>query len=414
MLQGIEALDGPFVLAFDEPERLKNPASVALLDFLLQRGPANLHLAFACREFPIGVNLAAAALEGHAEIVTTDELRFSEAQVAEYFGAKLSRGELATVMADSAGWPFALRIACNETQDGAQGGARMMRDFVANWVESRLFDGLDPEDREFLLDIGLFEWIDAALLDDVLERSDSLRRIETIPVLVGLLELVSADAMDSWRLHPLIRDQCVRRRFRETPARFRAIHRRIALALMRRGETVAAMRHAVETGDADLAGDILQRAGGVQLHVRQGPAQYLAADRWLSEEVVSKRPGLALFRCLALVLSGRLEAARQSYAAVAALLPAGDDDLTDDQFELSVHDCTVRSCLALYGSERMGSAWIRRVLCDLSRLAVSLRVDPATRGNLEYGLCIARNMTAAFDSALDQAARARRHLGDSP
>ena len=150
------------MLAFDEPERLKNPASVALLDFLLQRGPANLHLAFACREFPIGINLAAAALEGHAEIVTTDELRFSEAQVAEYFGAKLSRGELATVMADSAGWPFALRIARNETQDGAQGGARMMRDFVANWVESRLFDGLDPEDREFLLDIGLFEWIDAA------------------------------------------------------------------------------------------------------------------------------------------------------------------------------------------------------------------------------------------------------------
>ena len=414
VLQGIEALDGPFVLAFDEAERLKNPASVALLDFLLQRGPANLHLAFACRELPIGLNVAAAALEGHAEIVTTDELRFSETQVAEFFASDLSRGELATVMGDSAGWPFALRIARNEMQSGAQGGEHVMQDFVENWVESRLFDGLDPDDREFLLDIGLFEWIDAALLDDVLERGDSLRRIETIPVLVGLLEPVSGDAMDSWRLHPLIRDHCVRRRFRETPARFRAIHRRIALALMRRGETVEAMRHAVEAGEAELAGDILEGAGGVLLHIRQGPAQYLAADRWLSDEVVSKRPRLALFRCLALVLSGRLEAARQSYAAVAATLPASDDDLSDDEFELSVHDCTVRSSLAMYGSERMGSAWIRRVLSDISRLAASPRVEPATRGHLEYGLCMARNMTAAFESALDHAARARRHLGDNP
>ena len=414
VLQGIEALDGPFVLAFDEPDRLNNPDAVALLDFLVQRGPPNLHLAFACRELPVGVNIAGAMLEGHAGIVTADELRFSEAQVAEFFGSDLSRGELAAVMVASAGWPFALRIARNEMESGAPGGARITQEFVENWVESRLFAGLGPDDREFLLDIGLFEWIDAALLDEVLQRSDSLRRIESIPVLAGLLQPVSGETMDSWRLHPLIREHCVRRSFRATPERFRAIHRRIALALTRRGETVAAMRHAVEAGDAELAGDILEGAGGALLHARQGPGQYLAADRWLSEEVVSKRPRLALFRCLALVLSGRLGEARRSYAAVAATLPAGDDDLSDDGFQLSVDDCAVRGSLAHYGSERMGSAWMRRAIADYSRLAASPRVDPATCGHLEYGLCMARNMTAAFESALDHAARARRHLGDNP
>ena len=413
VLQGIEAQDGPFVLAFDEPDRLNNPDAVALLDFLVQRGPPNLHLAFACRELPVGVNIAGAMLEGHAGIVTADELRFSEAQVAAFFDSDLSRSELAAVMADSAGWPFALRVARNEMESGAPGG-RVMREFVENWVESRLFAGLNPDDREFLLDIGLFEWIDAALLDEVLQRSDSLRRIESIPVLAGLLQPVSGETMDSWRLHPLIREHCVRRSFRATPERFRAIHRRIALALTRRGETVAAMRHAVEAGDAELAGDILEGAGGVLLHARQGPGQYLAADRWLSEEVVSKRPRLTLFRCLALVLSGRLGEARRSYAAVVATLPVGDDDLSDDGFELWVDDCAVRGSLAHYGSERMGSAWMRRTIADYSRLAASPRVDPATRGHLEYGLCMARNMTAAFESALDHAARARRHLGDNP
>ena len=51
-MREIEDLEGPFVLVFDELERLENPGSAALLDFLLQRGPANLHLAFACRQLP--------------------------------------------------------------------------------------------------------------------------------------------------------------------------------------------------------------------------------------------------------------------------------------------------------------------------------------------------------------------------
>ena len=48
----IQRLGRPFVIAFDELERLTNPASVSLLEFLLQRGPSNLHLAIACRSIP--------------------------------------------------------------------------------------------------------------------------------------------------------------------------------------------------------------------------------------------------------------------------------------------------------------------------------------------------------------------------
>ena len=101
--------------------------------------------------------------------------------------------------------------------------------------------------------------MDAAFLDNVLERSDSTRRIGTMPFLVGLIEPVRDGPTEVWRLHPLIREYCARRRFRETPQRFRTIHRRIADALVGRGETVAAMRHAVEAGEPTLAGDILER-----------------------------------------------------------------------------------------------------------------------------------------------------------
>ena len=43
----IQVSGKPFVIAFDELERLENPASLALLEFLIEHGPSNLHLAMA-------------------------------------------------------------------------------------------------------------------------------------------------------------------------------------------------------------------------------------------------------------------------------------------------------------------------------------------------------------------------------
>ena len=410
VMHEIAEFDGPFVLVLDELERLRDPGAGELLEFLLRSGPPNLHLAFACRELPSGLNIAGAVLEGRALIVSAEELRFSSSEVAEFFDGKLSSPQLAGLMTDSAGWPFALRVARNEMGRGRRLDALASQEFVENWVESRLFAGLGREDREFLFDIGLFDWMDAALLDEVLDRHDSVRRIETIPVLVGLLEPVHDGVTDMWRLHPLIREHCARRRLRETPERFRRIHRRIAEALMRRDQTVSAMRHAVEAGEPALAGDILERAGGGRLILRDGTAQFLAADRWLSEAVIAERPRLALARCLALIHLGRMEEARKRYRSIAA--PAGnvEDEAGDVEFELAVDHCMVRGTMLLFGGERFGSALFQTHLAEIARLALSPRVDVAVRGMMEYGLCVSNNMTAAFEVALDHAARARRYF----
>ena len=166
---------------------------------------------------------------------------------------------------------------------------------------------LGGDDRDFVLDVGLFDWIDAPLLDEVLECGDSLRRLQLMPALVGLLEPASAGATDKWRLHPLVREYCAERRLREDPQRFGAIQRRIAGVLARRGDPVAAMRHAAAGGDSVLTGEILERAGGVRLWALQGLAQLQTADRYLTEDVISKRPRLALVRCLVRIMSGHAE-----------------------------------------------------------------------------------------------------------
>ena len=414
VLQAIAALGTPFVLAFDELERLANPASVALLDFLLQRAPDNLHLAFACRHLPVGLNVAGAVLEGRAAVLTTDQLQFCRTEVAEFFERRLSGSELDRLVAESAGWPFALRIARNGIQGGIGSNPRAVRNLVENWVESRLFEGIGKDDREFLLDIGLFDWIDAALLDEVLERNDSLHRLDTMPVLVGLLEPVGGGAAENWRLHPLVRQHCARRRFRETPERYCAIHRRLAAALVRRGETVAGMRHAVEAGEPGLAGRILEDAGGARMWIRQGSVQLQAADRLLSEEIVTERPRLALVRCLSLVLSGQLEAARERYRTMAAAPRAGTEDGDGPSVAFAVEDCIVRGGIVIYSGETIGSGWTQALLGDLERLTASPDIDTLMRGYLESALCAFHHLTAEFDSALDRAARARQFLSRSP
>lgn len=406
-MHAIADLDGPFVLVFDEVERLGNPDSAALLDLLLQRGPSNLHLAFAGRQLPAGVNVAGAVLDGRAAILSVEELRFSRSEVAAFFEGKLTQERLSAVMTESAGWPFALRVSLNEMAGGRRGDPLAAQAFVENWVEVRLFAGLGTEEREFLLDIGLFEWMDAALLDEVLERSDSMRRIGAMSVLAGMLEPVHDGAGDVRRLHPLIREHCVRQRFRDTPQRFRTIHRRLADALERRGETAAAMRHGLEAGEPALAGEILERAGGVRLQVLIGSAQFLAVDRLLSEEIIQARPRLALVRCLALMLSGRMEEAAGRYRSMAATLDGLGKDGSADAEQLAAENCVVRGMIALYGGERFGSASMQTHLAEVVRLAESPGLDSATRGVMEYSLCIAGSMTARFPDALVHAARAR-------
>ena len=408
--RAIESLEGPFVLAIDELERLTDPGAVAVLEFLLERGPGNLHLALSGRTIPAGLNVAGAVLDGRATVLTAEELRFSRAEISRFFGIGLSNPKLGSVVEETAGWPFAVRIARNRKETAAPGSGQALRNVVENWVESRLFGGLDEHERAFVLDMGLFEWMDAGLLDEVLERSDSMRRIDSMPVLVGLIEPVREAG--HWRLHPLIRAYCERRRFRESPQRYRRIHRRIAKPLARRGETVTAMRHAVEAGEPAWAADILERAGGIRFWIYQGDAQFRAAVRCLPEDIVASRPRLALAGCLALAISGRLAEARERYDAVAAA-SAGGDPSGDEDLELAVDICIVRGLMELFGAGGHGSESLKANLAEYGRLAASGRIDPLSRGYLEFGLCVGHELTGRFDEALGHAARARQHFTGS-
>ena len=406
----IQSLDRPFVIALDEIELLTQPACAAIVEFLLRRGPSNLHLALSGRQLPDSLNVAALVLDGSAELLEAEDLRFERAEVAAFFNHRLSRRALTREAEQSAGWPFALRVSSNGTPPGVEASGSSNH-VAGNWIESRLLARLEPDERNLVLDLGLFDWLDETILAEVLRLSDAMQHVRSLAVLDGLLEPVESAGSLNWRLHPLLRRHCAVRRFREDAERFRTIHRRIATALARRGETIAGMRHAIEGGDPSLAGELFERAGGVRIWLRDGVAQLREADDLLADDVVAKSPRLMLARCTALSLSGQHHESRLLYNECSALMlgsPKGGAGI-----ECQVDDCVARGAMHLYGGESVGSAGMQALLNDSMALCRLPMLAPPIRGILTYAPCMLHFLKGEFEAALDRLSAVRTLLPES-
>ena len=312
LARAIEQHAAPCLLVLDEVERLPRH-TVGSIDLLLKRAPPNLHFAAAFRANP-GLDLAAHVLDGSAIIVGASAFRFSRHEIAEFFGGDLSRRKLAAVEKRTAGWPVAL-IAYRDMQVREAGlpGADTTS-FTSNFVGVRLLRDLSAADRAFLLDLAIFDWIDAELVDEVLGSSDARLRIAALSALDGLL---TSDDDSVQRLHPLVREYCVARFAVEDPARKRMLHTRIARALHRRGELAPAWGHARSAGDMQLLGELIESVGIVGLWGRAGTAQIVEADGFLTPEVMEARPRLALLHCVALSHAHKVDEAAALYESVA-------------------------------------------------------------------------------------------------
>ena len=310
LARAIEKHAAPCLLVLDELERLPR-RTVGYIDLLLKRAPPNLHFAAAFRSNP-GMDFAAHVLDGSAIIVGASAFRFSKHEIAQFFRGDLSRRKLAAVEKQTAGWPVALRAYRNmQVREAGQPGADATS-FTSNFVGVRLLRDLSAVDRAFLLDLAIFDWMEADLVDEVLGSSDARLRIAALSALDGLL-LPRDNDRAVQLLHPLIREYCVERFAVEQPARKRSLHARIARALDRRGRLVPAWRHARSAVDVRLLGELIEGVGIVGLWARGGTTQITAADGFLTPQIMEAYPRLAVLHCGALSLALKLDEAAAQY-----------------------------------------------------------------------------------------------------
>lgn len=314
LARAVELHAHPCLLVLDELELLPRP-TVESVDLLLKHSPSNLHFAMAFRFNP-GLDLALHVLGGTAIVVKTEQFRFSRPDIARFFDGILSRSELRAVAKRTAGWPVAVMVARNMRDTGDEQLETDTSGLADNFVGVRLLRGLSAKDRVFLFDLAVFDWIDADVVDEVLGSSDARLAVSKLSSLEGLLVPVDRDRA-VWRLHPLVREYCTARFAVANPARKQLLHTRIARALARRGHLGPAWRHAALAGDSRLVGELIEDAGLTGLWLREGSGGLVLAAGFLTSEIISMYPRLALLHCVGLHFAAKSDEAAALYETVA-------------------------------------------------------------------------------------------------
>ena len=403
----IELHAAPCLLVLDEVDRLP-PGTVELIQRLVDHGPDNLHLALAFRSNP-GLDLTTQVFDGSGLVVDAEAFLFSRSEIDRFFEGGLSRRQLIEIEEQTGGWPVALRVCRNAQAGDAERPGTNAAKQTAEFVRVRLLRGLSAEDRRFVCELAVFDWIDADLVDEVLGSTDAGARIAALSALDGLLTSMGQEGTVR-RLHPLVRDCCTELLRMQDRARERSLHAGIARALAGRGQLISAWRHARSADDGELVGELVEGAGMLELWLRHGVTTLFSAAGFLTSETAASRPRLELLQSIVLRMSLQVDEAAALYESVARKTDGftRDRDGGDDE------------ALAVDG------VFARVALAGGSHLALHHEVDavlPAgeasdddERGRFRLGarhlvLCGSCYERARFDECRRHAALARTHFG---
>ena len=395
LVRAIEAHATRCLLIVDELERLP-VESVDLLERLVRRGPRNLHFALSFRTNP-GLDLAGIVLEGSAVVVTTEQFRLTKPEIGRFVGGNLTRQELTETLDRTAGWPVAVRIDRTIRMTGSAQGIELGKAITRNFLDARLLRRLSDRDRALLLDLAVFDWIDTNLVDEVLETTDTQLRLDGLLALDGLVTPVGRDGAVR-RLHPVVRQHCLRLLAGEDPARMRHLHHRTAEALARRDQLIPAWRHAAATGDREFLGNMMERVGVFRMWLREGLTCLAAADRFLTPELMEDFPRLALIRCVARRLRLQFDEAGALYRATRPRLDAMARRRGEGYLPAMLIDRLFTEVSLVGAHFRSKSDGVRAEIEAHARGSATTETTPLLACGLHTSRCVSDYQTARFET----------------
>ncbi|MCB0255309.1 MAG: hypothetical protein KDI55_16425 [Anaerolineae bacterium] len=338
LLNDLDMIGKPFVLALDDLHRINEPLIFTLLGELLRHPSPVLHLLLITRRDP---PLPIASLRAHGQVteVRARDLRFTVQQTASLLSKILQRTVDEATAAEwterTEGWVTALRLAAlslrNRDEDAAlvddiPGSSRYLNDYLFAEVLARL----DPVNQRWLLASSLMDRLSASLIEAVC-RSDGADEQDTMTGDSFLdwlqkqnLFLIPLDDQRQWfRYHHLFQDllqKTLQERFsREDLA---GLHSRAAAWFARNALWNDAIRHFVAAGETEEAVQIVAQ----QRHHLMNSENWYELERWLAwfpDEVTANDPLLSITLAHLPVTRGRgqIELFVSRAADLIALLP---------------------------------------------------------------------------------------------
>lgn len=335
LIDALLASPRPVALFFDEFQVLGNRVVLNVCRELFEHAPANTRVFVGSRSIP-EIGLARLLVNNRALVLRADDLRFSRAEVADFFSSvgdvQVSPTEIDSIYRHTEGWPaavqlFRLSLASPEVRrtldDLDTHRPRELAEYLTDSVLSLQAPGL----QDFLLRSSLLTRLSASLCDAVTGRQDSqelLLQLERSGLFVRNL-----DSEGVWfKYHGLfssfLADQ-IRGSFPEAAMQ---VHRRAADWHLRHGNSEDAIHHAIECGNFALAADTLD----VWASRLAACGALVTLERWFSRiprEEAASRTGLLIKAAYALVFLRRRREAREVLAILAERGPHGLVEKTD-------------------------------------------------------------------------------------
>jgi len=328
VLNELAALSAGLDLVLDDYHNVDGPAIADDMAFLVEHLPPQVRLVIGTRADP-ALPLARLRAGGELVEVRAADLRFTLDEVSAYLneviGLELHAADIAALEGRTEGWIAALQLAALSLQGrddvaafiaGFAGDDRYVVDYLVEEVLERQPDAV----RRFLLQTSILDRLSGPLCDAVTRGGDGKAVLEMLER--ANLFLVPLDGNRQWyRYHHLFGDVLRTHLLDERPAEVAELHRRASHWYDAAGDPVAAVRHALASGDVEQAADLGECAVlGLLRDRREAEVRRWVDD--LPHTVVAARPVLAVGLVGALMSGGELETVEGRLDEVDLLLQA--------------------------------------------------------------------------------------------
>lgn len=308
LLSNMTVVKSRFLLVLDDYHAVACEEIDAIVTFLIEHLPPNIHLVLATREEP-ALSLARLRVQGQLLELRQQDLQFQTEEADTFFNTamalKLSPGQIVALEARTEGWIAGLQLAAISLrghQDPDQfiqsftGSNRFVQDFLLEEVLHRQ----SPQVQHFLLRTSVLDRLCVPLCDAVMQNSEGQSTLGYIER--ANLFIVPLDTERRWfRYHHLFAE-LLRQRLavREDAA---PLHLRASEWYASNGMPVEAFQQALAAGDLDRTIRLVE-GDGMPLYFRGAMAPIV---QWLESQprnILNTYPRLWIMLAWSLMISG--------------------------------------------------------------------------------------------------------------
>ena len=400
----IESQKEKVILILDDFENMDDEAIRTVIKPLLDYAPSNLHIAIASRD-DSKLKITNLETQGLVKRILAENLRFSQEELRTFFPESLPTKTIQHIYTLTEGWPVTIQMFRNSIGverdiDHILSNFKGSSGMITTYLSEQIFQNLDTELQDFLMDISLLDRISFSFVNFLRGKEDSATWFNASKSL-NTLVLPVEQVEDTYRLHPLFREYLYERLTTVKPERTNELHLRTAEWFADHDNIVTATRHCIKANQPQRAVEIIEKAGGIIIWLREGLTRLRAIFKLLDGKIILNSPRMISISCLIDIKDGKVYQARSKYDEMLRNYGKSKKNLNPSEQEQINHETMLlESLLACYEGKMLSKAF-----CDKLNQKIP-RIDPeehTTLGHHYTLLCLAYTQLGMFELALEYA-----------